>query len=82
MRRTWRKGRDSNPRYGRAVYRISSPAHSTSLPPFRTIHSTSLPPFRTIGAMNFIRMQINLLLAFYSVDDFSLIFMLLLGNNP
>ena len=56
MRRTWRKGRDSNPRYGRAVYRISSPAHSTSL-----------PPFRTIGAMNFIRMQINLLLAFYSV---------------
>ena len=71
MRRTWRKGRDSNPRYGRAVYRISSPAHSTSL-----------PPFRTIGAMNFIRMQINLLLAFYSVDDFSLIFMLLLGNNP
>ena len=30
----WRKGRDSNPRYGRPVYRISSPAHSTTLPPF------------------------------------------------
>lgn len=31
----WRKGRDSNPRYGITVNRISSPAHSTSLPPFR-----------------------------------------------
>gem|GEM_PF-3897443 len=31
----WRKGWDSNPRYGITVYRISSPAHSTSLPPFR-----------------------------------------------
>src|SRR5690606_16103675 len=31
----WRKGRDSNPRYGKPVYRISSPAHSTTLPPFR-----------------------------------------------
>src|SRR5215468_4196573 len=30
----WRKGWDSNPRYGITVYRISSPAHSTSLPPF------------------------------------------------
>ena len=33
----WRKGRDSNPRYGITVYRISSPAHSTTLPPFRTV---------------------------------------------
>jgi hypothetical protein len=31
----WRKGRDSNPRYGETVHRISSPAHSTTLPPFR-----------------------------------------------
>ncbi len=31
---SWRKGRDSNPRYGITVYRISSPAHSTTLPPF------------------------------------------------
>ena len=31
----WRKGWDSNPRYGITVYRISSPAHSTSLPPFQ-----------------------------------------------
>jgi len=28
-----RSRRDSNPRYGRPVYRISSPAHSTTLPP-------------------------------------------------
>ena len=32
---SWRKGWDSNPRYGITVYRISSPAHSTTLPPFR-----------------------------------------------
>lgn len=31
----WRKGWDLNPRYGITVYRISSPAHSTTLPPFR-----------------------------------------------
>src|SRR5690606_41582701 len=31
----WRKGWDSNPRYGLTVHRISSPAHSTTLPPFR-----------------------------------------------
>ena len=59
----WRKGRDSNPRYGRAVYRISSPAHSTSL-----------PPFRAIGAEDFIRMQINLLLAFSAIDKTHWIF--------
>ena len=29
----WRSKRDSNPRYGITVYRISSPAHSTTLPP-------------------------------------------------
>ena len=34
-RSIWRKGRDLNPRYGVTVYRISSPAHSTTLPPFR-----------------------------------------------
>ncbi len=34
-RESWRKGWDLNPRYGITVYRISSPAHSTSLPPFR-----------------------------------------------
>gem|GEM_PF-3509913 len=31
----WRKGWDSNPRYRRPVHRISNPAHSTTLPPFR-----------------------------------------------
>jgi len=31
--RSWRRRRDSNPRYGSTVYRISSPAHSTTLPP-------------------------------------------------
>lgn len=31
----WRKGWDLNPRYGITVYRISSPAHSTTLPPFQ-----------------------------------------------
>src|SRR5436190_24215997 len=29
----WRRGSDSNPRYGITVHRISSPAHSTTLPP-------------------------------------------------
>ena len=31
----WRRGWDSNPRYSRGVNRISSPAHSTTLPPLR-----------------------------------------------
>jgi hypothetical protein len=31
--RIWRRGRDSNPRYRRPVCRISSPVHSTTLPP-------------------------------------------------
>lgn len=31
---SWRKGWDSNPRYGRTVNQISSLAHSTTLPPF------------------------------------------------
>ena len=30
----WRKVRDSNPRYPKGVYRISSPAHSVTLPTF------------------------------------------------
>ena len=30
---TWRSRWDSNPRYGITVHRISSPAHSTTLPP-------------------------------------------------
>ena len=33
--RSWRRERDSNPRYGITVYRISSPAHSTTLPSLR-----------------------------------------------
>ena len=37
-RSIWRKGRDLNPRYGVTVYRISSPAHSTTLPPFRILN--------------------------------------------
>jgi hypothetical protein len=32
---TWRRGWDSNPRYGKTVNRISNPAHSTTLPPLR-----------------------------------------------
>jgi hypothetical protein len=35
----WRKGWDSNPRYGITVHRISSPAHSTTLPPFLSRNS-------------------------------------------
>src|SRR5215467_5328031 len=31
----WRRGWDSNPRYGKTVHRISNPAHSTTLPPLR-----------------------------------------------
>src|ERR1700744_5109215 len=31
----WRRGWDSNPRYGKTVNRISNPAHSTTLPPLR-----------------------------------------------
>ncbi len=31
----WRRGWDSNPRYGETVNRISNPAHSTTLPPLR-----------------------------------------------
>ena len=31
----WRRGWDSNPRYGITVHRISSPAHSTTLPPLQ-----------------------------------------------
>lgn len=33
----WRKGWDSNPRYSITVHRISSPAHSTTLPPFQLV---------------------------------------------
>ena len=33
----WRKEWDLNPRYGITVYRISSPAHSTTLPSFRSL---------------------------------------------
>ncbi len=32
----WRRGWDSNPRYGKTVHRISNPAHSTTLPPLHT----------------------------------------------
>ena len=31
----WRRGWDSNPRYGKTVHRISNPAHSTTLPPLQ-----------------------------------------------
>src|SRR5690348_1009988 len=31
----WRRGWDSNPRYGITVNRISNPAHSTTLPPLQ-----------------------------------------------
>src|SRR5574337_1043704 len=33
--RFWRRGWDSNPRYGITVNRISNPAHSTTLPPLQ-----------------------------------------------
>lgn len=36
----WRKGWDSNPRYGKTVNQISSLAHSTTLPPFRIMWSS------------------------------------------
>jgi hypothetical protein len=39
---SWRKGWDSNPRYGITVHRISSPAHSTTLPPFRLVDGMQL----------------------------------------
>src|SRR5437879_3241813 len=32
---SWRRGRDSNPRYGDTVRLISSQVHSTTLPPLR-----------------------------------------------
>ena len=32
---SWRKGRDSNPRYGISVCRLSRAVHSTTLPPFQ-----------------------------------------------
>ncbi len=32
----WRRGWDSNPRYGITVNRISNPAHSTTLPPLQS----------------------------------------------
>src|SRR6185437_7608999 len=35
----WRRGWDSNPRYGKTVNRISNPAHSTTLPPLRNSKS-------------------------------------------
>ena len=35
--RFWRRGWDSNPRYGITVNRISNPAHSTTLPPLQNI---------------------------------------------
>ena len=38
----WRKEWDLNPRYGITVYRISSPAHSTSLPSFRSSHDETM----------------------------------------
>ncbi len=39
--RVWRRGWDSNPRYGRPVNRISSPAHSTTLPPLQNFSRTA-----------------------------------------
>src|SRR6185312_15153379 len=33
----WRRGCDSNPRYGNTVNRISNPAHSTTLPPLQDV---------------------------------------------
>ena len=33
----WRRGWDSNPRYGRTVHLISNQAHSTTLAPLREV---------------------------------------------
>src|SRR5258706_16438173 len=35
LKTVWRRGWDSNPRYGETVNRISNPAHSTTLPPLQ-----------------------------------------------
>ena len=35
---SWRRGWDSNPRYGKTVHRISNPAHSTTLPPLQKLN--------------------------------------------
>ncbi len=40
----WRRGWDSNPRYGRTVNQISSLAHSTTLPPLRCAASGEVYP--------------------------------------
>ena len=39
----WRRGRDSNPRYGVTVRLISSQVHSTTLPPLRLLPHNTLP---------------------------------------
>src|SRR3990167_7504188 len=38
---SWRRGRDSNPRYGVTVRLISSQVHSTTLPPLRSASTNS-----------------------------------------
>ena len=38
----WRRGWDSNPRYGNTVNRISNPAHSTTLPPLQKCSARNL----------------------------------------
>ena len=43
----WRRGRDSNPRYPRGVYRFSRPAPSTTRPPLRIVRP--LPKRRRRG---------------------------------
>jgi hypothetical protein len=51
----WRRGWDSNPRYGITVNRISNPAHSTTLPPLRIYSHTrivrSLPAHMLVSSL-------------------------------
>src|SRR5690348_16374995 len=48
--RFWRRGWDSNPRYGKTVNRISNPAHSTTLPPLRAAANdrSAAPDFQAV----------------------------------
>src|SRR6185437_14699796 len=61
----WRRGWDSNPRYGKTVNRISNPAHSTTLPPLRAAVND------TGGASGLATSSIRLLLSssFRSLED-------------
>lgn len=58
---SWRKEWDLNPRYGITVYRISSPAHSTTLPSFRLfpIRRTGFAYYRKREVLSNLPLQIR-----------------------